>query len=265
MLSMVTFRADTCDKCKNASPISYRVEPEEAWRAVVLYRWRRLCPGCFDIEAEKAGVHYRFADLDGMSWSDRPVPKTAPGRGESARGGLSATPPAPASAERETEVEPPLAALLVDHTELARCCAIAWGYPFGIDRAVLVPHRALSDAIVTAAVFVELTKRTKWSDLVHWSAEAALYTRLPLGMYRGMRFDEVPEDYLRWILEGRNELREEIKASAAYWLEKRTTGAPKGTPALFPPGILGRNELDAASLPPASLLVLDLDVVAHLQ
>lgn len=40
--------------------------------------------------------------------------------------------------------------------------------PFGIDRKTLVPHRALSDAIVTAAIFVELTKRAKWSDLVQW-------------------------------------------------------------------------------------------------
>jgi hypothetical protein len=28
---MVTFRSDTCDKCKNASPVSYRGDPEEAW------------------------------------------------------------------------------------------------------------------------------------------------------------------------------------------------------------------------------------------
>jgi len=45
---------------------------------VVLNRWRRLCPGCFDVEAEKAGVRYSFVDLDGMSWSDRPAPKAAP-------------------------------------------------------------------------------------------------------------------------------------------------------------------------------------------
>jgi len=74
---MVTFRADTCDKCKNASPVSFRLEPEEAWKLVVLNRWRRLCPGCFDVEAEKAGVRYSFKDLDGVSWSDRPVPKAA--------------------------------------------------------------------------------------------------------------------------------------------------------------------------------------------
>jgi hypothetical protein len=85
----------------------------------------------------------------------------------------------------------------------------------------------LSDAIVTAAVFVELTKRTKWSDLVQWSAEPALYTRLPMGKYCGERFDAVPEDYLRWIAEGENELREEVKASARYWLGKRAADGPR--------------------------------------
>ena len=81
---------------------------------------------------------------------------------------------------------------------------------------------------MTAAVFVELTKRAKWSDLVQWSAEPALYTRLPMGKHRGERFDEVPEDYLRWIVEGQNELREEVKASARYWLDRRAVTAPGG-------------------------------------
>jgi len=35
--------------------------------------------------------------------------------------------------------------------------------PFGIDRHTLSPHRALSDAIVTAAVFMEITKHAFWS------------------------------------------------------------------------------------------------------
>jgi hypothetical protein len=77
---LVTFRSDTCDKCKNASPVSFRVEPEDAWKAVVLNRWGRPCPGCFDLEAEKAGVRYSFNDLDGVSWSDRLAPKVVPRR-----------------------------------------------------------------------------------------------------------------------------------------------------------------------------------------
>jgi len=58
-----------------ARPVSFRTDPEEAWRAVVLNRWRRLCPGCFDMEAEKARIRYAFVELYGMNWSERPVPK----------------------------------------------------------------------------------------------------------------------------------------------------------------------------------------------
>ena len=110
---------------------------------------------------------------------------------------------------------------LLAHNNQALRYRLGFANPFGIDRHTLNPHRALSDAIVTAALFIELTKRATWSDLVQWSAEPALHTRLPFGKHRGERFDAVPEDYLRWIVEGRNELREEIKVSARYWLEKR--------------------------------------------
>ena len=88
-------------------------------------------------------------------------------------------------------------------------------------------NRALSDAIVTAAVFMEVTKHATWPELVRWSNEPALYTRLPFGKHRGERFDAVPEDYLRWIVEGQNELREEVKASARYWLDRRASGGAR--------------------------------------
>jgi len=78
---MVAFHADACDKCRRRSPVSFLVEPEEAWRTVVLNRWRKLCPSCFDIEAEKAGVRYKFAEVEAMSWSDRPVPRSRAKRG----------------------------------------------------------------------------------------------------------------------------------------------------------------------------------------
>jgi hypothetical protein len=73
---MVTFHSHTCDRCKANNPISFEVEPPEAWRTVVLNRWRKLCPSCFDTEAEKAGVAYKFARLEGLSWSSRPVPRS---------------------------------------------------------------------------------------------------------------------------------------------------------------------------------------------
>lgn len=72
---MVTFHADASDKCRRRNPISFHVEPEEAFRTVVLNRWRNICPSCFDEEAQKAGVRYRFVDVEAMSWSDRPAPR----------------------------------------------------------------------------------------------------------------------------------------------------------------------------------------------
>ena len=116
---------------------------------------------------------------------------------------------------------------LLSHSNQALRYQLGLVNPCNIDRHTLSPHRALSDAIVTAAVFTEVIKHVSWPELVQWSSEPALLSVLRFGMHRGERFDAVPEDYLRWIVEGQNELREEVKASARYWLEKRaaTSGA----------------------------------------
>jgi exodeoxyribonuclease X len=91
-----------------------------------------------------------------------------------------------------------------------------------VDHAKLNPHRALSDAIVTAAIFFELTKHATWPELVRWSAEPALLTYLRFGMHRGERFDAAPEDYLRWLAEGAHDLSEDVRFSARYWLDLRS-------------------------------------------
>jgi exodeoxyribonuclease X len=110
---------------------------------------------------------------------------------------------------------------LVSHGNQALRYHLRLVNPFGIDRATLNPYRALSDVIVTAAIFVEMLKHAKWGELVQWSEEPALLTVFGFGKHRGERFDAVPEDYLRWIVEGTNELREEIKFSARHWLQRR--------------------------------------------
>jgi exodeoxyribonuclease X len=112
---------------------------------------------------------------------------------------------------------------LLSHSNQALRYRLGFVNPFGIDRHTLSPHRALSDTIVTAAVFTEVIKHASWPELVQWSSEPALLSVLRFGKHRGERFDAVPEDYLRWIVEGQNELREEVKSSAHYWLEKRTS------------------------------------------
>jgi exodeoxyribonuclease X len=99
--------------------------------------------------------------------------------------------------------------------------ALGRATPFpGFDRSLISPHRAAFDVIVTAAIFEELIKKTRWSELVQWSTEPALYTKFHFGKYRGKRYDEIAAsdpDYLRWIIE-KSELEEAIKHSARHWL-----------------------------------------------
>jgi hypothetical protein len=69
-----------CDKCRRRNVVSFKVESEEPWRTVVLNRWKSICPSCFDAEAERAGVRYRFARVGAISWSDMPEPTRRFGR-----------------------------------------------------------------------------------------------------------------------------------------------------------------------------------------
>lgn len=94
--------------------------------------------------------------------------------------------------------------------------------PFGRPREVLVAHRALGDAVVTAAVFFEIAKHAAWGDLLQWSSEPPLHTVLKFGKHFGERYDAVRPDYLEWILE-KSELDEATKFSARYWLNERAS------------------------------------------
>lgn len=89
--------------------------------------------------------------------------------------------------------------------------------PMGHDRQTINPHRALSDVIVTAGIFVELLKHAKWADMVQWSSEPPLTTIIPFGKHRGRRWDdpEVDEGYLDWIL--KSEMDDGAKHSARHW------------------------------------------------
>lgn len=108
---------------------------------------------------------------------------------------------------------------LARHSNQALRYQIGLVNPLGIDRGTLVPHRALSDAVVTAGVLIELLKHASWRQLVQWSREPALLTVLPFGKHRGERFDAVPKDYLRWIIGASNGLRQDVKFSAGHWLQ----------------------------------------------
>jgi exodeoxyribonuclease X len=70
-----------------------------------------------------------------------------------------------------------------------------------VDRDRAIPtHRALPDAYVTAHLLRELLKTASFDDLVLWSQEPALLTKVRFGKYRGMKWTDVPSDYIDWIV-----------------------------------------------------------------
>lgn len=92
--------------------------------------------------------------------------------------------------------------------------------PFGRPRETLAPHRALSDAIVTAAIFVDLVKATSWKQMVEWTREPALYSTLTFGKHKGLRYADAPLDYLDWVAH-KSDLDADTKFSAKHWIQQR--------------------------------------------
>lgn len=92
--------------------------------------------------------------------------------------------------------------------------------PFGMRREDIHPHRAASDVIVTAAIFEKLLAAAKWSDLMAWSQEPALHTRLHFGKHRGQRYDAVDPSYLDWVLR-QKDMDAGVLHSAKHWLAQK--------------------------------------------
>ena len=96
--------------------------------------------------------------------------------------------------------------------------------PFGIDRHSLVAHRAMSDVIVTAAIFAEMRKFATWSQMQLWSSEPPLETVIRFGKHKGTRYAEAPQDYLEWMLR-QQDMDEGKRFSAEHWLNQRRAAA----------------------------------------
>jgi exodeoxyribonuclease X len=94
----------------------------------------------------------------------------------------------------------------------------------GFDRAfAMPPHRALPDAYVTANILARLLRECSIADMISISAKPALLSTIGFGKHRGMKFADVPADYLEWIRD-KSDLKEDVKFSAAHWLSVRSRG-----------------------------------------
>jgi len=87
------------------------------------------------------------------------------------------------------------------------------------------PHRAGPDSYVTAhllaRIMVEATARGISTDrMLAWSKGPPLFHKVAFGKHRGMLWQDLPSDYLRWILD-KSDMDDNTKANAKHWLKQR--------------------------------------------
>lgn len=95
--------------------------------------------------------------------------------------------------------------------------------PLGVDRKSVTAHDAMSDVIVTGALFFDLSKTVSFADMVAWTKEPMLFTTFNFGKYKGKSYAEIAtsdSDYMRWIID-KSEMSDDVKYSARHWLGSR--------------------------------------------
>lgn len=98
-------------------------------------------------------------------------------------------------------------------------------YHLGLDADVnlaMPPHRAGPDAYLCAVLMNRIMElhRDKLDDMVRWSAGPALLPRINFGKHKGSKWDEVPIDYLDWIV-NKSDMDRDVKANARHHLKLR--------------------------------------------
>ena len=106
-----------------------------------------------------------------------------------------------------------------------------WRRPEELDRATSLPaHRAGPDAYVTAHHLRDMLAVAGLAQLLAWSAEPALLPRVPFGVHRGRRWEDLDEAALERILSGEAGGNVDMLFSARTE-RRRRSGAPQTGPA----------------------------------
>ena len=89
------------------------------------------------------------------------------------------------------------------------------------DRA-MPPHRAGPDAYITAHILAHALHQGRASidDMARWSSGPPLLPRIMFGKHRGARWEDIPPDYLAWIVD-KSDMDADIKANARHHLKPR--------------------------------------------
>ena len=84
------------------------------------------------------------------------------------------------------------------------------------------PHRAGPDTYVTAHILLRAYEAgTSIEDMARWSSGPPLLPKVMFGKHRGSRWEDVPRDYLEWIV-NKSDMDGDIKANARHHLKQRS-------------------------------------------
>lgn len=94
------------------------------------------------------------------------------------------------------------------------------------DRGVAwLAHRAGPDAYVTAHLLLDLLRRASVEQLIACTKQPKRYPVLTFGKHRGMKWADVPGDYLAWLRDGKHEMDADWRHCAKRELIRRQGGA----------------------------------------
>jgi len=88
-----------------------------------------------------------------------------------------------------------------------------------------VPHSALGDILVLEGLFRRIRAQFEPTDeadaaaqMLKISREPVLVARMPFGKHKGQKMDQIPPDYLQWLLS--TDLDEDLAYTARYHLNR---------------------------------------------
>jgi exodeoxyribonuclease X len=89
---------------------------------------------------------------------------------------------------------------------------------------VLPPHRALPDALVTAALLIRMLEMRSVDELIGLTASPVLQSKVRFGTHRGKPWSDMDAGFLSWVLDPRRDFDADVKHTAAHWLGLRRNG-----------------------------------------
>lgn len=95
-------------------------------------------------------------------------------------------------------------------------------YHLGVEplaRVPGLPHRALPDAVLTAGLLMQMLKTHTLAQLVDLTSGPVLLHKVRFGKYRGMKWEELEDGYLHWILS--KSFGPDEKHTAQHWINER--------------------------------------------